>query len=428
MSAPPIPDGALPGLGHLGRLARDPLGFMESVRPLGQVVLIRLGRTPYYVINDPSLIRQVLVTDAVRMRKGVQYEKLRPLLGNAVAMTAGREHRDRRRRLQPVFHPDRIRGYSALMHQAAVETVDTWAPGGTVDVVAEMHRLALVVVSRALCSAELSDEASATIQRDLPAVLSGITWRSLFPGGLLEQLPLPMNRRFTQANQRLLTTIEGLVAAQQDYGTDGGDLLSRLLRAEGGRLGAMPDTAAVRDEAVNLLFAGTETTGSALAWLWYAVSEHPKIEERLAEHACDGDLSYAERVARETLRLYPPAWLISRRSTEPVRLGAYEIPMGASILFSPYSLHREPSVFPDATSFDPDRWLPDREREIPRGAYLPFGAGPHNCIGERFALLEMSIVASTIAARYRLVPTGPVRKRARATLAPAGPGMRLSPR
>lgn len=194
-----------------------------------------------------------------------------------------------------------------------------------------------------------------------------------------------------------------------------------------------PDTGAgltddeVCDEMVNLLFAGTETTGNAMAWLWHAVSAHPAVAQRLHDESCGGSVDYAQRVARETLRLYPPPWLVSRQTRVAVELGGYRLPAGAHVLFSPYALQRHPDHFPDPDVFDPDRWLPDRRAEVSRTAFLAFGAGSQNCIGEGLAMPEITTVAATIAARFRLDPVLPTSPKLSATLAPDRLRMRVTP-
>ncbi|WP_163569877.1 cytochrome P450 [Fodinicola feengrottensis] len=180
----------------------------------------------------------------------------------------------------------------------------------------------------------------------------------------------------------------------------------------------------VRDEVVNFLFAGTETTGNAMAWLWHALGAHPDAERQVQA----GDSAFVDRVARETLRLYPPPWLVSRRVREPLQLGAYELPAGSQVLFSPYAVQRDPASYADADRFDPDRWLPERAAQAPRHAFLSFGAGPQNCVGEGFATLEMATVTSTIAAQWRLVPVGDTKEKASATLLPSRLQMRVERR
>jgi cytochrome P450 len=424
----PAAPGRLPLLGHLPFLLRAPLPFMRSLRALGDVVVIYVAGKPMYVVNDSELVHRILVADVSRFDKGVQYDKLKALLGNGLSTATGVAHRDRRRLMQPAFHPKRVARYSTLMGDLASSMVDDWKDGEVIAVDEAMRRLSLMVVVGAMCSAELGADAVAVIQRDLPVVLRGIPWRALSPIESLERLPLPFNRNFAAANARLRRTVEELIERYRADGLDHNDLLSLLMSAHDAHTGAGLDDAAIRDEVVNLLFAGTETTGNALAWVWHALAANPDVEHLLHEEVDAGGSAYTQRVVREALRLYPPPWLITRRSREPVSLGGYDLPAGASVLFSPYATHRDPAVYPDAERFDPDRWSPERAREVPRHAYMTFGGGAHNCIGEGFALLEMATVTATIAARVRLRPVDRTVEKASATLIPSRLRMRVERR
>jgi pentalenene oxygenase len=189
----------------------------------------------------------------------------------------------------------------------------------------------------------------------------------------------------------------------------------------------------VRDEVLTMLAAGTQTTATTIAWALHIMSVRNDIQDRAYAEIREvlGDralvfedlerLDYLRRLLTETLRLYPPAWLLSRRATVEVTLGGHVLPAGASILFSPYSLHRDPSVFPDPELFDPERWLPERAKEVPRPAFIPFGAGNRQCLGEGFAWVEATVVLSIILRRWRIRPVAgqTIRKVALATLVPS---------
>ncbi|WP_406274332.1 cytochrome P450 [Nocardia sp. NBC_00881] len=415
----PLAPGRLPLLGHIPILLRAPLPFVCSVSGLGPVVRVQLAGTTNYLVTDPALVRQVLVADVARFSKGVHYDKLRALLGNSLSTTSGVHHRDRRRLMQPAFHQRQISHYADLIRHATTRLVGEWREGQVVAVDDAMRQLSLTIAAEALCSTALRPQAMDVIQRDLPVVMRGVAWRVLLPSSTIERLPLPANRRFQVSNKRLRQIVAELVARYRSEGIDHGDLLSLLLTARHPDTGVGMEDNQIRDEIVNLLFAATETTGNAMAWLWHAVAGHPEVQQGLRGSARSSTTDYARRVARETLRLYPPPWLVSRQTREPVQLGPYRLPADAPILFSPYAIQRHPDNFPSADRFDPDRWLPDRLGESNRHAYLAFGAGPQNCIGEGFAMLEIATVATTIAAYCRLVPTSVTVETASATLVPS---------
>lgn len=413
----PVAVGRVPLLGHLPALVRNPLRFVRTATLQGPVVRVDLLRTPAYLVTEAKLVRDVLVSSAGAFDKGVQYEKLAALLGNSISTTSGLEHRDRRRAIQPAFRHERIAHYETLMRDAATEVIDGWRPGQIVAVDQVMRALALTIVSRALCSADPGTGAVATIQRDLPQVLRGVAWRVLLSSPAIERLPLPANRRFAAANARLRTVVAEMVAHRRRAGRPTDDLLSLLM------YGSEPlDDDRIRDEVVNILFAGTETTGNAMGWMWAMLGRSPELARQLK----NGDHGLASRVARETLRCYPPPWLVSRRVREPVTIGPHVLRRGAQVLFSPYAIARDPANYPRPDTFDPDRWTLQRRAEAPRHAYLPFGAGAQNCVGEGFAMLEMTTVAMTIAARWRLTPIGVTHEKASATLAPSQVRMRVT--
>lgn len=402
-------------MGHVPALLRDPLRFVRRAHAAGPVAEIRLGRTTAYVLNDPDLVRRALVDEVASFDKGVQYDKLRMLLGNGLSLSAGVDHRTRRRTMQPAFHHERMRSYAEIMRETTVSALADWRVGQIRDIEAEMRSLSSAIVARCLCSATLDDAAVDCFRRDLPTVLRGVAWRALSPVEFPERLPLPYNRRFRAANARLRAAVEELIRRPGQPG----DLLSLLSELSPGD---------VRDEMVNLLFAGTETTGNALSFVWYVLATRPDIKSRLHTELAAGGRAYLARVIKETLRLYPPPWLVSRRVRTAVRLGETTLPVGATVLFSPYAIQRDPRVYADPDTFDPDRWLAGRADAAARAAYLPFGAGPHKCIGEGLALAEMVEVVATVAERFQLTLTGPTGPKASATLVPRSLRMRVESR
>jgi cytochrome P450 len=195
-----------------------------------------------------------------------------------------------------------------------------------------------------------------------------------------------------------------------------GDLLATLLAVRDEDTGARMTNREIRDQVLTLILGGTDSITATLAWAFYLIGEHPEAERRLHDEVDEvlagrpagfedvPKLAYTQRVVTETLRLYPPAWLFTRRTTTEAELGGHRLAAGTSILLSPYALQRDPKLFDEPERFDPDRWLPDRARAIPRGAMIPFGTGPRKCIGERFATIETSIILATFAGRIRLRP------------------------
>jgi len=397
----------LPLLGHGLPMIREPLAFLGSLPAYGPVVRIRLGTLPVYVVNDPELARQVLVGVGGPYDQGLPVARARPLLGNGVGMLNGEAHRWHRRLMQPALSRAQIAAYASTMSELATRWCDSLIAGQEVDVVGQMNELALVTVATTLFSADLSD-AIAQVQSTLPTVLAHLPRRAVLPEWLL-RMPLPANRAFTRAVRRLHRVTREAVATTRAGGPDRGDLVSVLLASRDPETGAGLSDQQVHDQIVNMLVAGSETTGATLSWVFHELAGAPEVERRLHEEvdrvldgrpATSGDLArleYLRHVVVETLRLYPP-YLILRHAPASTRLGTIELPAGASILISPYVLHRDPLVFVEPLRFAPERWLGD----VPRTGSIPFGAGIRQCPGNHFALTELAIHIATIAGRWRL--------------------------
>jgi cytochrome P450 len=392
----PVAPGRLPLAGHAFALQRDPLGFLSSLTRLGGVVRIHLGPLPVHVVTRPELVHQMLVTDVASFEKGRLNDKARPFLGNGIMTSGGDLHRRQRRLMQPAFHREMISGYVAVMNDKARALAASWSPGQVVDLQEALDELALRVVASTLFGSELGRRAVAEIQASLPVVARGATIRTLSPAGWLARIPTPGNRRFNAANAGIRTVIDDVIAGYRAGGADHGDLLSMVLAARDADGQGMTDVQA-RDELVTLLLTGAETAASALGSAFHELGRHPDLQARVRAElrqelaggpAGPGDiprLGYTRRVLTETLRLHNPAWILMRRATTRVTLGGASLPAGTELLFSIPALHRDPVLYPSPAAFDPDRWLRRPVKDLPRGAYLPFGVGSRQCIGNSYA-------------------------------------------
>jgi len=358
-------------------------------------------------------------------------ERARVLLGDGLLTSEGEFHKRQRRLMQPAFHRERLAGYGTTMVESACAARDRWTDGRLMDVSQEMMHLTMDIVARTLFSARVDEDAD-ELGRAMSDVLELFGVILLPFSEFLEKLPLPHVRRFRRARQTLDQTIYRLIAERRAGGQDKGDLLSMLLlaRDEEGSGRGMTDTQ-VRDEALTLFLAGHETTANALTWAWYLLSQHHHAEARLhaeldavlAGRAPTFDdlsrLPFTTAVLSETLRLYPPAWAIGRRTLEDVELGGYLVPAGNIVLMSPFVTHRDPRWFPDPAEFRPERWLTD-DPDRPKFSYFPFGGGARMCIGDRFAWMEGVLLLAAIGQKWRLslAPGHPVSTRAVITLRP----------
>jgi cytochrome P450 len=415
------------------------LGYFEEVaRRYGPIASFRIFGRRLHLVTGPELVREVLVAQQHRFTRANGAAILRDLLGESVLTVDEPRHREQRRLLQPAFHVQRIAGYGTAMLDETYRAGGAWNDGESIDVNAEMRRLALAIVGRALFGADVRGNADA-LEASLTHAMRTVSWL----GPILEavppwvnrlrlRLPLPANARLARARHEMGAIIARLVAARRANGTAGDDLLAMLLDARDAS-GAPLDAQSVADELVTLLLAGHETTANALAWAWYLLARHPEIEARLHAEAvavssargCVGvedlpRLRFAAHVFAEALRLYPPASAFGRRALEACTLGGFAIGRGDGIMLSPYVSHRNPAVFADPEAFAPDRWAGFAPPPL---SYFPFGGGSRMCIGEAFARMEGTLVLSAVAARYSLRSRSPERIgiASHATLRPARP-------
>lgn len=439
---PPGPRRLLPALDAL-RMGRDRLAFLSALAArYGDIARVPLGGETLYLFNHPDLVRDVLVTNHRNFHKGRGLERARLLLGDGLLTSEGDVHRRQRRLAQPAFHRQRIAAYGATMATWAARRSDRWRAGVAMDVHSEMMALTLAIVGKTLFDADVEHE-TAEIGAALATTFESFNAGFFLPfGALLDRLPLPATLRFRKARARLDATIYRLIEERRRDGADHGDLLSMLLLAQDteGDGGRMTDLQ-LRDEAMTIFLAGHETTANALTWTWYLLSRHPAVEARLhaeVDSALGGDrlptaddlamLPYTRMVLAESMRLYPPAWILGRRALGPFEANGYTIPARAIVLMCQYLIHRDERWFPEPDRFDPERWTPERQAARPRFAYFPFGGGPRVCIGEQFAWMEGIIALAAIARRWRLrlVPDHPVVLQPIITLRPQF-GMRMVP-
>jgi cytochrome P450 len=405
------------------RPGSDPLAFFTNLaRTHGDLVHVRMGGENVVLMSDPRDVRDVLMTNQRNFLKGRGLERAKRLLGEGLLTSEKEVHLRQRRLMQPAFHRERIASYGTTMTEYADRTRRSWTDGQTLDVSQEMMRLTLAIVGKTLFDTDVESQA-----REVGAALSAVLqsfWLLMLPFvDLLERLPIPQLRKSRAARAELDAIIYKIIAERRAAPGDRGDLLSMLLAAQdeeaGGR--GMTDEQ-VRDEAMTIFLAGHETTANALAWTWYLLSSAPDVEARLHEEidrvlggrlptmADMPSLPFAEQVVTESMRLYPPAWIIGRRAIDAYPVGDYLLPPRTIVIISPYVLHRDPRRFSEPDRFQPERWTPEFKASLPPFAYVPFGGGPRRCIGESFAWMELVLVLCTIAQRWRLrvVPEHPV--------------------
>jgi cytochrome P450 len=397
-------------------------GFLTEVTArYGGVVAFALPWRSYVFVNEPALIKDILVTQQHAFSKSLGTRVLRLLLGEGLLTSEDPLHRQMRRIVQPAFHRERIAEYARVMQRDAAAFADRLTPGEPFDAHAAMTELTLRIATESLFGSDESDSAR-TVGDALRLMMGEFPYMLTPLGSLRQHLPLPNTRRFLRARAMLDEIIFGLIARRRAGTVERTDALSLLLAAsrlepEAGRV----SDEQLRDEIMTLFMAGHETTANALTWALYLLASDPDVHERATVAARDGDGEYLARVVKEVLRLYPPAWIIGRETLRDVTLSdGSRIPAKTTVFLAPLILHRRPEYFPDPQRFDPDRWLGD---DPPPFAYVPFGGGARRCIGEDFARTEAVIVLEELLRLLRFerdAATG-VGIAPLVTLRPAGP-------
>jgi len=394
------------GLALVRALRRDPLATLSRLhRDHGPVVQLRVPRIRVYLVSDPEAIQHALTRTHHGYDKGVQ--PLTRILGQGLLTSDAALHRRQRRLIQPMFHHASVAGYADTFSRLADATVVGWSPGHTVDVHRHMTELTLAIIARTVFDVDLEAEVITAVRAAVARNQPGL--RRLRPVARW----LSRNR-WNRARSDLDTLVHRLIATKRAAGATGSDVLSLLLAARDADTGeSMPDRQ-IRDEAMTLLLAGHETTANALAWALHLLAGHPEAQARVhaeLDTVLDGRLpglsdlralAYTAAVWRETVRLYPPAWVVVRRLAERHPVGGHDLPVGSLLLLSPWVVHRDPQWWPEPDAFRPERWLAPPER--PRYAYFPFGGGPRQCIGNEFADLEGILVLATVLRRHHLSP------------------------
>jgi cytochrome P450 len=406
----------IPFIGSVHRRFRSPLDFFSELkRDFGDAARFKLFNERFLLFSNPALVNEVLVTKQHSFRKGKALEGARVFLGNSLLVSEGEEHTRQRRLIQPAFHRGRIAGYAQIMAEKAREWTAARHAGEEIDLAVEMNRLTLAVVAATLFGSEVDAEAH-DIAESLTVVIENFN-RMLLPlWKYLRRLPTTENRRLHEAHKRLDATIYRLISQRRKEGADHGDLLSMLLAAEDAENPQKRLTdIEVRDQAMTLFLAGHETTANALAWTWHLLSKHEVVRAKMKaeiDAALGPDripgledtarLPYTTAVFSESMRLYPPVWVVGRRALEDVTIGDYEVPRHTIVITSQYIIHRDERYWPNPTEFQPERWLDETARESrPKFAYFPFGGGARICIGDAFAWTEGVLILAVMARRWR---------------------------
>ncbi|MFE2583268.1 cytochrome P450 [Streptomyces sp. NPDC059378] len=410
---PPLAGGGVPLLGHGWRLVRDPLAFMARLRDHGDVVRLKLGPKTVYAVTTPALTGELALSPDYKI-DGPLWESLEGLLGKeGVATANGPRHRRQRRTIQPAFRLDAIPAYGPVMEEEAHALTVRWQPGDTVDCTSESFRIAVRIAARCLLRGDFMDERAERLCVALATVFRGMYRRMVVPLGPLYRLPIPANRDFNRALADLHLLVDEIVAERRASGQKPDDLLTALLEAKdenGEPIGEQE----IHDQVVAILTPGSETVASTIMWLLQVLAEHPEHADKVraeVESLTGGrpvgfddvrKLTHTNNVVVEAMRLRPAVWILTRRAVTDTELGGYRIPAGADIVYSPYAIQRDGRSYRDNLEFDPDRWLPERVKDVPKHAMSPFSTGNRKCPSDHFSMAQLTLITAAVATKYRL--------------------------
>jgi cytochrome P450 len=416
-------------LGSAREMQKDIIqALMDGWRAHGDVVHFRLANQHIYLVAHPDDVKYVLQENYKNYTKVVSVDnKFKDISGEGLLNSSGDFWLRQRRIAQPVFHRQRIAAFATMMTDSTAAMLERWRlvvqRGEPVDMRIEMQRLSLDILARALFMTDLKEEADIignavtiefehTMKRLQSVVDIPLDW------------PLPGNQRFKRERAKLDAIVYRLIAERRRSEKVGTDLVSQLMQARDDETGESMSDQHLRDEIMTMVFAGHETVSTAMTWAWWFLSKHSEVERKLRAELNDvlggrvptledlPKLTYTTMVIQETLRHYPPIWLMSRTPRVDDEIGGYLIPVSPNTLVfvCPYVTHRHPDFWDNPEGFDPQRFTPERIAGRHRFAYFPFGGGPRLCIGEPFGMLEMQLVISMVAQAFRpnVVPGFPV--------------------
>jgi cytochrome P450 len=416
---PPGPHSILPNK-LLRNFMNDPIKtLMDIAHTYGDICHFKFGRQHIYLLNNPDYIEGILIRDHKNFIKSKGLQVSKRLLGDGLVTSEGEYHDRQRRLIQPVFHPNRINGYGDIMTSHAVRMQERWKDGSTLDIHKEMMHVTLEIISKAVLGSDIKaeeDEVGVALQ----TCMEYFNRLQMPFGELIEKIPiLPINKGYQSAKKKLDSIVYAMIKEHRDNESKGvyhkEDLLYTLLQAQDTEagIGRMTDLQ-LKDEVMTIFLAGHETTSNALTWTFYLLSQHPTVDDRLYAELSSvlhdriptvediPKLEYTEKVFRESMRLYPPAWTLGRQVINDYKVDKYVIPAGSIILMSQYVMHHDSRYFSDPDVFYPDRWTKEARLHLPRFSYFPFGGGIRGCVGEPFAWMEGILLLATICRHWKM--------------------------
>jgi cytochrome P450 len=415
---PPGPKGARI-MGVMREFNRDSLGFIERAqRDYGDIVWMRFLYVPALFLYHPDQVEYVLATNPKNFRKAMSLRSnfFHRLVGNGLLTSEGEEWKRQRRLSSPAFHRHRIGAYADTMVNYTRRLIENWQPGETRDMHREMMRLTLEIVVRCLFRADVSNDVD-DVGNTLKELVKPFASQATLKWILNNRLPTPTHLRFNRLARRIDDVVFRIISERRASGRDEGDLLSMLLDAKD-EDGSQMNDQQLRDEVMTLFLAGHETTALTLSWSWYLLGKHPEAETRFHQELDEvlgsrlptmadlPRLKFTEQIAKESMRLYPPAYGLGREAIDDCEIGGYRVTAGTQVFMFQWVTQRDPRFYDQPHDFRPERWTEEFSERLPKFAYFPFGGGPRACIGASFAMMEIMLVLATIGQKWRLTLMG----------------------